>query len=249
MGETNIVAENKKFLEDHGVVLSAFGNSTGARSQHVCLREGEFASRPSHTRTYCCATLFSFSSFAIVYFQVILVKNLSPEATVDTLRPLFEPHGAITRFVLPPSRTMALVEFAEPTEARRVLFLVQSLKMMRSQPILPPLGLINRTAFKKLAYRRFKGEPLYLEWAPAGCFQPLSQVAPSVATKEEPAPKAPTAKRNASTRGAEEPMPAGPAAKEKRTGNVQDKGKETGPAEPLPATAAAAVVRPGAFPL
>ena len=50
--------------------------------------------------------------------------------------------GIITAFILPPSKTVALIEFAEPTEAR--------------------------AAFKGLAYRKYKHVPLYLEWAPVG---------------------------------------------------------------------------------
>ena len=51
---------------------------------------------------------------------MILVKNLPPATTENDLRPMFEKHGQVARFVMPPSRTMALVEFFEPTEARYV---------------------------------------------------------------------------------------------------------------------------------
>lgn len=50
--------------------------------------------------------------------------------------------GSIASFLLPPSRTVALVDFVEPSEAR--------------------------LAFKGLAYRKYKHLPLYLEWAPTG---------------------------------------------------------------------------------
>ena len=48
--------------------------------------------------------------------------------------------GAISNFILPPSKTVALIEFIEPVEARQ--------------------------AFKSLAYKKYKHVPLYLEWAP-----------------------------------------------------------------------------------
>ena len=43
---------------------------------------------------------------------------------------------------MPPSRTVALVDFVEPSDARK--------------------------AFQSLAYRRYKHTPLFLEWAPLG---------------------------------------------------------------------------------
>ncbi|EGD82752.1 hypothetical protein PTSG_03403 [Salpingoeca rosetta] len=75
---------------------------------------------------------------------VILVKNLPFNSTEADLRPMFEKHGAVDKFVFPPSRTMALVSFIEPSEAR--------------------------AAFRGLAYRKYKGEMLYLEWAPENVF-------------------------------------------------------------------------------
>ena len=53
--------------------------------------------------------------------------------------------GEVRRLVLPPTRTLALVEFLVPADAR--------------------------VAFRKLAYKRFQHVPLYLEWAPADVFK------------------------------------------------------------------------------
>jgi len=50
----------------------------------------------------------------------------------------FLPSGG--QVILPPTRTLALIEFLEPSEARR--------------------------AFKHLAYTKFHHVPLYLEWTP-----------------------------------------------------------------------------------
>jgi hypothetical protein len=52
-------------------------------------------------------------------------------------RSLFSKYGGAVRLVLPPSRTVALVELPTPQEAR--------------------------AAFRGLAYRRFHNEPIYLE--------------------------------------------------------------------------------------
>ena len=49
----------------------------------------------------------------------LLVKNLPFSATVEDLTELFGGSGPIARLVLPPTRTLALVEFTEPQDARR----------------------------------------------------------------------------------------------------------------------------------
>ena len=79
----------------------------------------------------------------------------------------FGKFGAVARLVLPPTRTLALVEFSEAADARR--------------------------AFKALAYKRFQSVPLYLEWAPGGIFtadapiQSRPQVCPSFLATSWPA--------------------------------------------------------------
>ena len=61
---------------------------------------------------------------------VLLVKNIPHSTTDRELRGLFGTFGALVRIVLPPARTIALVEFAQPAEAR--------------------------SAFRHLAYTKFK---------------------------------------------------------------------------------------------
>ncbi len=60
------------------------------------------------------------------------------------LQAMFGAVGELGRVVLPPTRTLALVEFLEAADAR--------------------------AAFRGLAYKRFQHVPLYLEWAPADIF-------------------------------------------------------------------------------
>jgi multiple RNA-binding domain-containing protein 1 len=76
---------------------------------------------------------------------IILVKNLPFSVTEFELLSVFQPFGSVSRFILPPARTIALIEFAEATEARK--------------------------AFRSVAYTNFKGLPLYLEWAVIDIFQ------------------------------------------------------------------------------
>lgn len=92
---------------------------------HVCLDSFSQAAAPRST-------------------AVILVKNLPAGVTASELEELFSPHGSLGRVLLPPSGLTAIIEFLEPTEAKR--------------------------AFTKLAYSKFHHVPLYLEWAPVGVF-------------------------------------------------------------------------------
>lgn len=76
---------------------------------------------------------------------VILVKNTPYGTSEDDMRELFGKYGELGRVLVPPAKTMAVVEFLEPSEAR--------------------------AAFKALAYRRYKDTLLYLEQAPSGLFK------------------------------------------------------------------------------
>lgn len=125
VAETHMIQETKKYLEACGVDLDAFVSTpsaaTGARGA---------AQRSTTT---------------------ILVKNL-PFATEDAeLRKLFKRFGALARFVLPPYKTVALVDFADSSAAKK--------------------------AFTALAYKKFHTAPLYLEWAPRDCLKPLDAAA------------------------------------------------------------------------
>ncbi|KAL8180453.1 UNVERIFIED_CONTAM: putative RNA-binding protein 19, partial [Gekko kuhli] len=75
---------------------------------------------------------------------VILVKNLPAGTKEAELEESFGAYGSLGRVLLPEGGVTALVEFLEPTEAKR--------------------------AFTKLAYSKFRHVPLYLEWAPMGVF-------------------------------------------------------------------------------
>ncbi|CAO3674246.1 unnamed protein product [Rhizopus stolonifer] len=76
---------------------------------------------------------------------IILVKNIPFGTTEDDMRELFGKYGEMGRVLMPPARTIAVVEFFEPSEARN--------------------------AFKSLAYRRYKDSLIYLEKAPSGLFK------------------------------------------------------------------------------
>ncbi|BDD54619.1 Multiple RNA-binding domain-containing protein1 [Monascus purpureus] len=78
----------------------------------------------------------------------ILVKNFSFGVKASDLRNMFEPYGQITKLLMPPSGTIAIVEFARPDEAQK--------------------------AFKSLAYRKLGDSILFLEKAPKDLFDPAA---------------------------------------------------------------------------
>ena len=74
----------------------------------------------------------------------ILVKNFSYGTKPDELKALFEAHGNVRRILMPPSGTIAIIEFEHADHAR--------------------------SAFGGLAYRKFKDSILFLEKAPRDLF-------------------------------------------------------------------------------
>ena len=78
----------------------------------------------------------------------ILVKNFPYGMSLGELRKIFEEFGQVLRVLMPPIGTIAIVEFAQPSEAR--------------------------AAFGKLAYRRLKDSVLFLEKAPKDVFTSVS---------------------------------------------------------------------------
>lgn len=78
----------------------------------------------------------------------ILVKNFPYGMSLEELRKMFEEFGQVLRVLMPPTGTIAIVEFAQPAHAR--------------------------AAFGSLAYRRMKDSVLFLEKAPKNLFTGVS---------------------------------------------------------------------------
>lgn len=66
-----------------------------------------------------CALCLGVQAAAPRSTTVILVKNLPAGVTVSELEELFSTHGSLGRVLLPPSGLTAIIEFLEPTEAKR----------------------------------------------------------------------------------------------------------------------------------
>lgn len=75
----------------------------------------------------------------------ILVKNIPHSAKSEEIRQLFEEHGTVKRFLMPPAGMTAIVEFPNATQAS--------------------------VAFRSLAYKKLKDSILYLEKAPKDLFK------------------------------------------------------------------------------
>ena len=110
IGEAKVIQENKEYFQSEGVNLSVV--------------ESHFSGQKSAKRST----------------TTLLVKNLPHDTNEIELESMFARFGSIDRFLIPPSKALALVDFVEPSEARQ--------------------------AFSGLAYRKYKHVPLYVEWAP-----------------------------------------------------------------------------------
>ena len=92
----------------------------------------------------------------------ILVKNIPYGTTADQVRELFEPHGELSRVLVPPAGTIAVVEFEKPDEAAK--------------------------GFRAVAYRRLGNSIIYLEKGPLGMFIEGFVAAATLSTATPPAP-------------------------------------------------------------
>ncbi|CAB9515765.1 Multiple RNA-binding domain-containing protein 1 [Seminavis robusta] len=120
LAETQIIEENRDYFQNHGIDMEALVSMKSSSSSDKEQNEAQSNKRSN---------------------KAILVKNLPYDTHVDELTKLFGGVGeAPQRVLLPPSRTIALVEYGHSSDAKK--------------------------AFRKLAYRRFKSVPIYLEWAP-----------------------------------------------------------------------------------
>ncbi|KAL6761447.1 hypothetical protein V8C86DRAFT_3131565 [Haematococcus lacustris] len=136
LGEAAVIAATKAALAEEGVSVEALEAAAAAAGAAAGQRTGVARST-----------------------NVLLVKNLPFSITEEEVRALFSRSGPLSRVVLPPSHTLALVEFCEPQDAR--------------------------AAFKALAYKKLHHVPLYLEWAPRDIF---SQSASTKSSTAQPAP-------------------------------------------------------------
>jgi multiple RNA-binding domain-containing protein 1 len=99
------------------------------------------------TKAYFAAQGVNMDAFKSLRREdtTILVKNFPYGTTIAELRTMFEAHGAVLKVLMPPSGTIAIVQFTDTKQAR--------------------------TAFTKLAYTFIKGSMLFLEKGPKDLFK------------------------------------------------------------------------------
>nr|XP_042903709.1 probable RNA-binding protein 19 [Parasteatoda tepidariorum] len=132
----------EKYKIEKSQLLSGDSKNKKSVAVQMALAETEIVEK---TRTFLVENGVQLDAFSQPTAQrsktVIVVKHLPAKTTAAELHELFSSHGSIKRVLLPPTGGMvALVEFENPSEAK--------------------------TAFTKLAYRKFHYLPLFLEWAP-----------------------------------------------------------------------------------
>nr|CAG4714759.1 unnamed protein product [Naegleria fowleri] len=134
LAETELIKQTKEELQDHGINLDLLNKPAG---------------QVKLSRT------------------VILVKNIPFHENTEKLKQeLHDLFGfksrRISRIIIPASKTVALIEFYEPVEARQ--------------------------AFTHLAYKNFYNVPLYLQWAPEGVLPPKKEEKKEEPKKEDKGP-------------------------------------------------------------
>ncbi|KAJ3026347.1 UNVERIFIED_CONTAM: putative RNA-binding protein 19 [Siphonaria sp. JEL0065] len=108
--------------------------------------------------------LNAFSRHKTRSTTILLAKNIPAHTTTEEIEVLFSKFGSLGRIVVPPSGTIAMVEFLEPNECKG--------------------------AFRRLAYTKFKTLPLFLEFAPVGAFKNAFDAEDEAKRKAEKAAKA-----------------------------------------------------------
>ncbi|KAK2960510.1 putative nucleotide/nucleic acid binding protein [Blattamonas nauphoetae] len=115
LAEAEVVNDTRTYLEKEGVVMD-----------HLSLSVDKEATKVKRSD------------------RILLIKGLSFDSDASELERMFQTasNGTLTRFIMPPTKAICVVEFSSPTGAN--------------------------TARQKLHYKRYLDRPLLLEWAPEG---------------------------------------------------------------------------------
>ncbi|GAA5999653.1 hypothetical protein JCM5350_002548 [Sporobolomyces pararoseus] len=120
LAEAHTIGEIKQYFENEGVNLEAFSSSSSSSSS---------SSKTPIARSSTC----------------ILLKNLPYSTSLNSLKILLEPFGEPSRILIPPSGTIAIVDFPDKKMAQ--------------------------DCWRGLLYKNFGGNVLYLEKAPLGIWE------------------------------------------------------------------------------
>ncbi|KAI9883118.1 MAG: Dynein light chain [Watsoniomyces obsoletus] len=147
---------NAMFMSADAVMSSISDRLKIAKSDLLDPTSSDAAVKQAHAETHIIQETkqyFTANGVDLDAFQqqrergdtTILIKNFPYGTTASELKTMFGEFGPLSRLLMPPAGTVAIVEFVNPGDAR--------------------------TAFSKLAYRRFKNSILFLEKAPKHLFK------------------------------------------------------------------------------
>ncbi|EZF30418.1 hypothetical protein H109_02266 [Trichophyton interdigitale MR816] len=146
---------NSLYMNTDAVMASVADRLGVSKSQLLDPTSSDAAVKQAHAETHVIQetkAYFSANGVNIESFKqrergntALLLKNFTYGVSSEDIRKLCEPFGQLTRLLMPPSGTIAIVEFAMPDEALR--------------------------AFKGLAYKRIGDSILYVEKAPKNLFE------------------------------------------------------------------------------
>ncbi|EFR04410.1 multiple RNA-binding domain-containing protein 1 [Nannizzia gypsea CBS 118893] len=146
---------NSLYMNTDAVMASVADRLGVSKSQLLDPTSSDAAVKQAHAETHVIQetkAYFSANGVNIESFKqrergntALLLKNFTYGVSSEDIRKLCEPFGQLTQLLMPPSGTIAIVEFAMPDEALR--------------------------AFKGLAYKRLGDSILYVEKAPKNLFE------------------------------------------------------------------------------
>ncbi|XP_020663005.3 putative RNA-binding protein 19 [Pogona vitticeps] len=178
----------------------------GSVAVRVALGETELVQKVRQFLLENGVSLDSFSQAAGERSRtVILAKNLPAGTSASEMEEVFGAHGSLGRVLLPEGGVTAIVEFLEPTEAKR--------------------------AFTKLAYSKFRHLPLYLEWAPMGIFSGTGKKEPEISGDKKESEGPP---QTGNTGNEETPMETGKPRTEEEEKEKDDDDEEEEEEECIP---------------
>ncbi|KAG5289464.1 multiple RNA-binding domain-containing protein [Histoplasma ohiense] len=156
---------NSLYMNADAVMSSVSERLGVSKSELLDPTSSDAAIRQAHAETHVIQetkAYFSSNGVNLDSFKqrergntAILVKNFSFGVKADDIRKLFEPFGQIKRLLMPPSGTIAIVEFVMADECQK--------------------------AFKGLAYRKLGDSILFLERAPKDLFDEKATAARVIA--------------------------------------------------------------------
>ncbi|KAI9850549.1 MAG: Multiple RNA-binding domain-containing protein 1 [Thelocarpon superellum] len=146
---------NAMYMNANAVMSSVADRLGVAKSELLDSTSSDAAVKQAHSETHIIQetkAYFAANGVNLEAFRyeergdgAILVKNFPYGTTADELKGLFEAYGSVSRVLMPPAGTIAIVQY--------------------------PNAVDLRAAFGHLAYRRFKDSILFLEKAPKGVFE------------------------------------------------------------------------------